>query len=124
MTSARPEVRGTTDVGWRSLFPLPINLLRTHSRLHHHTSHVFGPTGSVGHEWLNDADAGGAPFSLPFVVRGCCTSRASCDHLVRPPTRTTTGYADRHQPTGPHDHISDRWSKLTWDTISAGGHDL
>ena len=23
-TSARPEVRGTADVGWRSLFPLPI----------------------------------------------------------------------------------------------------
>ena len=24
-TSAMPEVRGTADVGWRSLFPLPIN---------------------------------------------------------------------------------------------------
>ena len=35
-TSARPEVRGTADVGWRSLFPLPINPPRTHSRLYHH----------------------------------------------------------------------------------------
>ena len=35
-TSARPEVRGTADVGWRSLNPLPINLPRTHSRLYHH----------------------------------------------------------------------------------------
>ena len=35
-TSARPEVRGTADVGWRSLNPLPINPPRTHSRLYHH----------------------------------------------------------------------------------------
>ena len=35
-TSARPEVRGTADVGWRSLIPLPINPPRTHSRLYHH----------------------------------------------------------------------------------------
>ena len=30
-----PEVRGTADVGWRSLFPLPVNPPRTHSRLYH-----------------------------------------------------------------------------------------
>ena len=35
-TSARPEVRGTADVGWRNLFPLPLNPPRTHSRLYHH----------------------------------------------------------------------------------------
>ena len=35
-TSARPEVRGTADVGRRSLFPLPLNAPRTHSRLYHH----------------------------------------------------------------------------------------
>ena len=35
-TSARPEVRGTADVGWRILFPLPLNPPRTHSRLYHH----------------------------------------------------------------------------------------
>ena len=35
-TSARPEIRGTADVGWRSLFPLPLNPPRTHSRLYHH----------------------------------------------------------------------------------------
>ena len=35
-TSARPEVRGTADVGWRSLFLPPINPPRTHSRLYHH----------------------------------------------------------------------------------------
>ena len=34
-TSARPEVRGTADVGWRSLFPLPLNPPRTHSQLYH-----------------------------------------------------------------------------------------
>ena len=35
-TSAKPEVRGTADVGWRSLIPLPFNPPRTHSRLYHH----------------------------------------------------------------------------------------
>ena len=35
-TRSRPKVRGTADVGWRSLFPLPINTPRTHSRLYHH----------------------------------------------------------------------------------------
>ena len=35
-TSARPEVRGTADVGWRSLFHVPLNPPRTHSRLYHH----------------------------------------------------------------------------------------
>ena len=35
-TSAMPEVRGTADVGWRSLFPLPLNPPHTHSRLYHH----------------------------------------------------------------------------------------
>ena len=35
-TSAMPEVRGTADVGWRSLNPLPINPPCTHSRLYHH----------------------------------------------------------------------------------------
>ena len=35
-TSAKPEVRGTADVGWRSLFPLPFNPPRTHPRLYHH----------------------------------------------------------------------------------------
>ena len=34
-TSARPEVRGTADVGYRSLFPILLNPPRTHSRLYH-----------------------------------------------------------------------------------------
>ena len=34
--SAMPEVRGTADVGWRSIFPLPLNPPLTHSRLYHH----------------------------------------------------------------------------------------
>ena len=46
-TSARPEVRGTADVGWRSLFPLPINPPRTHDYI----ICVFGPTGGGGHEY-------------------------------------------------------------------------
>ena len=40
--------------------PLLINPPRTHSRLYHHP--VYGPTGGDGHERLNDADAGCAPF--------------------------------------------------------------
>ena len=40
-TSARPEVRGTADVGCRSLFPLPLNPPRTHSRLYHHMCFII-----------------------------------------------------------------------------------
>ena len=65
-----------------------ILLVLTHDNI---ITHVFGPTGSEGHEWLNDADAGCAPFSLPFVAKGWCKSRAPCNHLIWPPTRTTTG---------------------------------
>ena len=35
-TSVMPEVRGTADVGWRSLFPVQLNPPRTHSRIYHH----------------------------------------------------------------------------------------
>ena len=48
-TSARPEVRGTADVGWRSLNPLPINPPRTHSRLYDESisSHVSSDRRAV-----------------------------------------------------------------------------
>ena len=50
-TSARPVERGTADVGWRSLSPLPLNPPRTHSRLYHHMC-----LRTDGHE-RKDADA-------------------------------------------------------------------
>ena len=59
-TSARPEVRGTADVGWRSLNPLPINPPRTHSRLYHHM--CLRPTGGDGHEWRETRTLRCAPF--------------------------------------------------------------
>ena len=49
-TSAKPEVRGTADVGWRSLFPFrSILLVLTHDFI---ITCVYGPTGSDGHEWV------------------------------------------------------------------------
>ena len=60
-TSARPEVRGTADVGWRSLFPLPLNLPRTHSRLYHHMCLRTDGQWRTGMDGT-DADARCAPF--------------------------------------------------------------
>ena len=61
VTSARPEVRGTVDVRWRSLFPLPLNPPRTHSRIYHH---MCLRTDGQWRTWIDgtDADAGCAPF--------------------------------------------------------------
>ena len=53
-TSARPEVRRTADGGAYSPFR-SILLVLTHDYI---ITHVFGLTGSDGHERLNDADAG------------------------------------------------------------------
>ena len=60
-TSARPEVRGTADVGWRSLFPLPLNPPRTHSRLYHHMCLRTDGQLRTGMD-DTDADARCAPF--------------------------------------------------------------
>ena len=86
-TSVSPKVRGTADIGAYSPSDQSSSyLLTTICPTHMYTTHVLGPTGSDGHEGLNDEEAGCAPFSLPFVAMGWCTSRAPCDHLVRPPT--------------------------------------
>ena len=59
-TSARPEVRGTADVGWRSLYPFrSILLVRTHDYI---ITCVFGPTGGDGHEWRETRTLRCAPF--------------------------------------------------------------
>ena len=58
-TSARPEVRGTADVGWRSLIPLPFNPPCTHSRLYHH---ICLRTDRQWRTWMDSTDAGCAPF--------------------------------------------------------------
>ena len=60
--------RGTRDSGWRSLFPLPLNPPRTHSRRYHHIC-VYGPTGSDGHE-RKDADAALRTIFVPFEAKG------------------------------------------------------
>ena len=66
-TSARPEVRGTVDVGWRSLFPFrSILLVLTHVFI---IICVYGPTGSDGHE-RKDADAALRTIFVPFETQG------------------------------------------------------
>ena len=72
-TSARPEVRGTADVGWRSLFPLP------HSRLYHHM--CLRIDSSDGHE-RKDADA-----ALRTIL--CCLRRRECCMLGAPSSQPT-----------------------------------
>ena len=48
--SAMPEVRGTADIEWWNLFPFrSILLVLTHDFI---IIHVYGPTGSDGHEWV------------------------------------------------------------------------
>ena len=68
-TSARPKVRGTADVGWRSLFSLPLNPPRTHSRLYHHMC-LYGPTGSDGQEWMVPTRTLVAHHFWPFEAKG------------------------------------------------------
>ena len=89
-TSARPEVRGTADVGWRSLFPLSINPPRTHTH-DYIITHVNDRRAVIdGHEWLKDADAAYcAPFSFPFVARGVV--------YVRRGPHATTSFGPQHE---------------------------
>ena len=86
-----PEVRGTADVGAYSPFR-SILLVLTHDFII-----TCLRTNGQWRTWMGDteADAGCAPFSLPFVAMEWCTgsrkSRAPYDHLIRLPTRITTG---------------------------------
>ena len=50
--------------------------------------------GSDRHEWLNDADAGCAPFSLPFEVKGVLYAWGYISQQTlpcTPPSRTAEG---------------------------------
>ena len=81
--SARPEVRGTADVGWRSLFPLPFNPPRTHSRLYHHM--CLRTTGSDMHE-RKDADATLRTIFVPFEAKGVLYAWGPVQPANGPPT--------------------------------------
>ena len=54
--SARPEVRGTADTDGGAYSPSGQSTSYTLTTLS--SSKSYGPTGSDGHEWLNDADTG------------------------------------------------------------------
>ena len=69
-TSARPEVRGTADVGWWSLFPLQLNPPRTHSRLYHHMC---------------------LRTVVPFEAKEVLYAWGPVQPANGPPTRTTSG---------------------------------
>ena len=88
-TSARPEVRGTADVGWRSLFSpfRSILLVLTHDFI---ITCVYGPTGSDGHE-RKDADAALRTIFVPFEAKGVLYAWGPVQPANRPPTRTISG---------------------------------
>ena len=87
-TSARPEVRGTADVGWRSLSPFrSILLVLTHDYI---ITCVYGPTGSDGHEWT-DADAALRTILMPFEAKGVLYAWGPVQPANGPPTRITSG---------------------------------
>ena len=87
-TSARPEVRGTADVGWRSLSPFrSILLVLTHDYI---ITCVYGPTGRDGHEWM-DAEAALRIILMPFEVKGVLYAWGPVQPANGPPTRTTSG---------------------------------
>ena len=87
-TSAKPEVRGTADVRWRSLFPLPINLPRTHSRLYHHM--CLRTDGSDGHERI-DADVALRTILMAFEAKGVLYACGPVQPANGPPTLTISG---------------------------------
>ena len=62
--------RGTRDSwhGWRSLFPLPANPPRIHSRLYHHPGLRTDGRRRIG--WLETRTLECAPFWMPFEARG------------------------------------------------------
>ena len=66
--SARPEVRGT---------------FVSHDFI---IIHVYGPTGSDGHEWLNDADAGLRTIFVPFEAKGVLNAWGLVQPANSPPT--------------------------------------
>ena len=85
-TSARPEVRGTADVGAYSPFR-SILLVLTHDFI---ITCVYGPTGSDGHE-RKDADAALRTIFVPFEAKRVLYAWGPVQPANGPPTRNTSG---------------------------------
>ena len=87
-TSAMPEVRGTADAGWRSLYSpfRSILLVLTHDFI---IICVYGPTGSDGHE-RKDADAALCTIFVPFEAKGVLYAWGPVQPANGSPTRTTS----------------------------------
>ena len=83
LTSARPEVRGTADVGWRSLFPLPFNPPRTHQNSDAAlSSHVSTDRRAV-------TDMNGKTRTLRCAPFLCRSRRRECCMLGVPSSQPT-----------------------------------
>ena len=79
----RYEGQLMSDDGAHSPFR-SILLVLTHDYMYIITC-VYGPTGSGGHEWVIPKRTLVAHyFCCRLWRRGCCTSRAPCDHLFAP----------------------------------------
>ena len=106
-TSARPEVRGTADVGWRILFPLPFNPPRSHLRLYNHMC-IYGPTAVT--------DMNGktrmlrcAPFLCRLRRRECCMLGAPSSQPTVPLHELPPARLVIHRQTSAHERR--KWTR-------------
>ena len=104
-TSARPEVRGTADVGWRSLFPLTVNpprrLVLTHDFI---ITHVYKPTGSDKHVWVKTTRTlVCAPFLCRLRRRECCMLGAPSSQPTVPLHELPPARLVIHRQTSAHE---------------------
>ena len=91
-TSTKPKVRGTADVGWRSLFHLPINTPDCTYSLTTLSSHVSTDRRAVTDMNGKTRMLRCAPFLCRLRQRKCCMLGApSSQPCNGPPTRTTSG---------------------------------
>ena len=105
-TSARPEVRGTANVGWQSLFPFSLILFAlTHDFI---ITCGYGPTGNDGHKWVIPKRTLVAHlFRCHMWRRGWCTSRAPYDHLFGPQHELPPARLALHRQTSAQNSVGD-----------------
>ena len=106
-TSARPEVRGTADVGWRSLYSpfRSILLVLTHDCI---IICVHGPTGSDGYE-RQDADAALRTNFVHMKQRECCMLRAPSSQPTVPLHELPPARLVIHRQTSAHERR--KWTR-------------
>ena len=108
-TSAMPEVRGTADVGWRSLFPLPFNPPRTHSRLYHHMCLRSTDRRAVTDMNGKTRTLRCAPFLCRLRRRVCCMLGAPSNQPTVPLHELPPARLVIHRQTSAHERC--KWTR-------------